>query len=777
MLILLSYCLYPVAQSFPELFDNLNQNAKQKSLPKERAVMTIDRDLFLCGEDIVFNAYMYDANWFLPLSLSSILYVELYNQDNAVISNGKYLITNGKCSGSLPVPRTVISDNYYLRAYTNYMKNFGMQNFYLRKLKIINPFYDLSIYSAANPLPDVINCKTHPEAGILITGIKSQLVCRVSNSQNKGLQVNARVVDSDSTVITDFTTSENGFANFDLTPEKNKLYFIEITGENYHSVFPVQKPLHSGTTFSTDITDDNSLKVTILSNNLNDFPVTFYAKRGEFIYQLNESPINSPGEYYFPSRNIPKGLIVLELTDSKGSTTSGKILFQKSVENLQLKLNTNKEKYSARENIKVEISASDNKGKPVKTELSLFSVLSSGTFDNPDLNFVELEILRQDLMQIYPDYDMIKNVVKNEKLRELLLLSTSFTEAGMFVSNELEITDLPEINEDIITGKLTYKNNRPATGIEVLQSFVGKTTWIESSITDENGRFYFLNSKFENKGDIIFKVRNPEEEVFIFLEDEFFPDFPVHVKENLILTNEEKELISKQFINIQIDDAFSVNEDIRQSENDQETISFYGKEYKEYIFKDYFNLPNMREFIHDVVLGVTLSKTNRMDMINILEEKTMRKIGPNPLLVIDGVPIDDVSQIIELSPEDIKYVRVVRYKFFYKTQIFDGIMDIITYSNDATAFQLPENTFRFRFTPVTFSENSFSGENTESEKNRIPVYKNLLYSNPGIVTKDDGKCTFSFIAPDNSGKYVIKCFGRTQEGVAGETDSFIIVGK
>lgn len=770
-------CLHSGAQSMNDSFDKLNQLAKQNSLPEERIALIIDRELYICGEKIFFKSFSYDANWFLPLSLSTILYLELYNQENAIISSAKYTIQNGECSGTIQIPRTIASDIYYLRAYTNYMKNFGVQSFYLKKLKIINPFSELLISSPAESEPDIINCKIYPESGKLITGIESRLSCRITNSKNRGLQINARVLDSDNNILTTFKTCKNGFASFYLTPEKDKKYHIEVDDKNKLAESLIPESLPAGTSFSTRIMDNNTLQVIILSNSLNDFPVTLYAKRGEFIYPLTDSPLNSPGEYYIAPENIPKGLLSLELYNSAGYFLAGKLLFQKGGEYLNIKLNTDKENYSAREKIKVSIEISDNNGRPVEAELSVFSAINSGISSYTNLNFVEIENLREELMQACQDNDLIQNALSDKNLLELLLLNTSHEDIQTSGSAKLNIKFLPEIKGDIITGKLTFKNNEPAAGKEILQSFIGKTTWIESTFTNKEGRFFFINKRFENTGDLILKVIDPEEEVILNLENEFFTEFPIHLKENLQLTNEETELISKKFINIQIDDAYRKDEVNEMPQVYNDTIPFYGNEYNEYVFKDYYNLPNMREFIHDIVLGVTLSKTNKKDVINILEENTLKRIGPKPLVLIDGIPVDDAKYVIELPPEKINLVRVVRNKFFYKNQTFDGILDIITNLNDATAFPLPENTFRFRFENINNSKTLIPIEMPIREEERIPFYKNLIYWNSEIVSQKDGKYFLTLTAPDNSGIFNIKCFGRNNEGITGEAEKFITIGK
>lgn len=120
------------AQPAIDSFNTLTRETSRKPAIDERVMLNTDREIYLCGENIVFNAIIYEGNWYLPVIMSSVLYVELYNQDNRVILKGKFFMKNGMGSGTIPIPRDIITDIYYIRAYTNYMKNFGFQQFFCK---------------------------------------------------------------------------------------------------------------------------------------------------------------------------------------------------------------------------------------------------------------------------------------------------------------------------------------------------------------------------------------------------------------------------------------------------------------------------------------------------------------------------------------------------------------------------------------------------------------------------------------------------------------------
>jgi len=62
-------------------------------------------------------------------------------------------------------------------------------------------------------------------------------------------------------------------------------------------------------------------------------------------------------------------------------------------------------------------------------------------------------------------------------------------------------------------------------------------------------------------------------------------------------------------------------------------------------------------------------------------------------------------------------------------------------------------------------------------KSGIPSYKNLLFWNTSLKTDVNGSTTISFTTPDNSGNFIIKCFGFSVEGLIGESSVQIVAGE
>lgn len=117
-------------------------------LPSENDIVTLftDRNLYVVGEHIQFAAYVTSKN-----SINSrVLYVEIIAQGGRSISSGKFKIVKGKVKGSLVIPHDILSGNYFIKAYTRWMRNFGPSAYSFNPIKIVNHLHHTPQASTIN---------------------------------------------------------------------------------------------------------------------------------------------------------------------------------------------------------------------------------------------------------------------------------------------------------------------------------------------------------------------------------------------------------------------------------------------------------------------------------------------------------------------------------------------------------------------------------------------------------------------------------------------------
>jgi hypothetical protein len=112
------------------------------SLIRERVIAFTDRSLYTVNESIRFSAFCQVEGLPEGEGWSDVLYAELVTSGGDPVSQAKYPVRDGKCSGSLAIPAGVLTGNYYFRSYTRWMRNRGPADFCYTPLKIVNPFME-----------------------------------------------------------------------------------------------------------------------------------------------------------------------------------------------------------------------------------------------------------------------------------------------------------------------------------------------------------------------------------------------------------------------------------------------------------------------------------------------------------------------------------------------------------------------------------------------------------------------------------------------------------
>lgn len=107
-----------------------------RSVPWEEIYIHTDRDEYIAGEDIWFNAYLIDRNSFNHSLNSRIIYFELLNPLNIPVIQQKILLKEGLGQGHLTLPDSLVSGTYTIRAYTKWMQNFFPGNCFIRDINI-----------------------------------------------------------------------------------------------------------------------------------------------------------------------------------------------------------------------------------------------------------------------------------------------------------------------------------------------------------------------------------------------------------------------------------------------------------------------------------------------------------------------------------------------------------------------------------------------------------------------------------------------------------------
>ncbi|TFH39352.1 MAG: hypothetical protein E4G95_01390, partial [Bacteroidia bacterium] len=130
----------------------INNNTAPAEYPEQVFVHT-DRSIYIAGEDIWFSLYLLDAPGMAESERSVVAYLEVVSSSNTPVAQIRSGISNGFATGSIHLPDTITTDFYFLRAYTNLMKNSGPDSFFHQDIFIFNPFKEQKLDTTpGNPI-------------------------------------------------------------------------------------------------------------------------------------------------------------------------------------------------------------------------------------------------------------------------------------------------------------------------------------------------------------------------------------------------------------------------------------------------------------------------------------------------------------------------------------------------------------------------------------------------------------------------------------------------
>jgi len=214
-------------------------------LPRELAFVHLNKSVYIKGELLAFQAFILDKNTKELSQETANLYVTISDTLGRQLKKKLFRVNQGSSQGSFEIDSLFSSGQYIIRAYTNWMRNFKEQNFYIQNFKVLDPADNGSTTTTFDG--EVIEAQFLPEGGNLVANIKNTVGVTLKDARGFGLSaVTGNVVDEKNKLITTFKTNELGFSKFYLSPETSKSYFAVLTVNGNKQQFPLEHVENEG---------------------------------------------------------------------------------------------------------------------------------------------------------------------------------------------------------------------------------------------------------------------------------------------------------------------------------------------------------------------------------------------------------------------------------------------------------------------------------------------------------------------------------------------------
>ncbi|WP_126651534.1 hypothetical protein [Chryseobacterium aureum] len=188
---------------------------------QEKVYLLTDKSQYAAGDKIWFKSFVFDG--YNRSTLSTTLFVELYNSDKKLIDWKTILLTNGEGSGDFQLKEDLPEQVYFVRAYTPYMTNFSEDFQMVKTLPVYNPHSKESLVVSKS---SDWSAKAVPEGGTFINGMPTKFAVRLSSGTSLPESWSGKVIDTQNpkTPVAAFTSFDKNVASFKITPGSGKKY-------------------------------------------------------------------------------------------------------------------------------------------------------------------------------------------------------------------------------------------------------------------------------------------------------------------------------------------------------------------------------------------------------------------------------------------------------------------------------------------------------------------------------------------------------------------------
>src|SRR4051812_20552617 len=145
--------------------------ADSKTDYQETLFLHVNAAFFLTGETLLFKAYCLNAADNTNSALSKVAYVELIGPGATPALQAKIELTDGEGYGDFFLPSSIVSGNYTLIAYTNWMKNYSLRESFHTQITVINPFKKPAASNVSGN--QKTNVKFYAEGGSWVAGVNN----------------------------------------------------------------------------------------------------------------------------------------------------------------------------------------------------------------------------------------------------------------------------------------------------------------------------------------------------------------------------------------------------------------------------------------------------------------------------------------------------------------------------------------------------------------------------------------------------------------------------
>jgi len=779
--ILLTAILPGKTRAQEEVFKAIEQQLKnlKDHTGQEKMFLHTDKNFYLAGEIIWFKIYYVDAVKHQPSNISKVAYVEVADRNHKPVLQAKISLSEKGGSGSFYLPLTLNSDNYTLRAYTNWMRNTGPDYFFEKMISVVNTIKPADGTFATDSIR--VTANFFPEGGNMVQGIESKVAFQITDQNGNGLDAKGFVTNDAGDTITRFSSYKFGIGNFTFKP---------LAGRTYKAT--ILLPVGRAFTSSLPIVYDHGYVMNVTDNNDGRLKVRIQARskeagqRGETVFllahtrhQIKKSEygfINYETDlvFYIDKATLDEGISHFTLFNKDQQPICERLVFIRPASLAITNISADKNLYDKRQ--LVNLSVTDT----VKNELATGANYSVAVYQLDSLqpsgedNIASYLWLSSDLRGRIesPGFYFSIAADSNEATDNLMLTHgwRRFRWENILSAVEPAAPGfMPEFAGHLLAARVTnIADGRPAAGVDCFLSFPSNPYGFSVAKTNSKGVAYFEVKNYYGPGEIIIQAgREITSGYRVDVLTPFADEGQSRPMAFLSLPRKEEPGLTEKSISMQAQNIY-VADSIRRFSPPllTDTFPFFGKPDYTYSLDDYKRFTTMEEVLREYVTPINVVLRNGKLHMSVYDELLRTIYTEETLVLLDGVPLMDYQKIFSYDPLKVKKLDVIPRRYMLGGISYKGIASFETYHGKFDGFELAQGLISIDYDGLQLQREFYSPvyETKTQKQQRIPDYRSTLYWNPDVPANNTGQESLQFYTSDLPGKFLIVMQGFNARG-------------
>ena len=739
---------------------------------QEKLYVHTDKNFYLAGEICWFKLYDIEAGSHRPLDMSKVAYLEWLDAANKPVIQAKTGLSAGHGDGSVYLPLNLHSGQYKLRAYTNWMKNYGPDCFFEKTITVIN-----ARRTADVPLVDSSDnyrIAFFPEGGNLVENLTSKIAFRVTDRYGRGIGCTGVVTQDEQDTLARCQPYKFGIGTFVLKPLPGHHYraiFRLADGTAIQSLLPAA--YKEGIVMGVSAGDSGHYRVEVQSSQEGG-SVYLAAINRSSLKQVQTTTIQGgKASFLLDRQSLGEGIAQLTLFDAARQPVCERLVFDYPAHTLHIHLQADKDSYGMRKKINLQIGAAEGNLLPGDCSVSVFRVdsLQPGSPDqiNPWL------WLTSDLKGAIESPGYYFEHPEDQQAMDNLMISHGWRRYrwnDVLHPAPLSFSFPPEYRGAIITGKIV-DSRTGATATTPMQAFLsvpGSRTQFTSALSDDEGRVRFELKDFYG-GQVVIVQTDPlrDSNYRVELSNPYEEAYSDNMLSPVVVPMSDSTLLTEKGLSMQVLNRY-IGEKLKRSHlPDIDTTSFYDQPDYSYLLDNYVRFTTMEEVMREYVVMMLVQRREGHYHLPLFNFTYSQFFDDDPLILLDGVPIFNIDSLIALDPLKVRKLQTVNRRVFMGGVNFPGIMNWTTYKGDLGGYILDPHATVVDYEGLQLRREFYSPSygTPEEAESHLPDFRTVLYWTPVVPVGARGKGELSFYSSDIPGKYIVVAEGINHDGTAG----------